>query len=278
MLAVLEVAALAALVLSPPFQVGDVAVAGAKRVSPEQVAQASGIQPGTSVFTVNGGAVRHRLDSTVWIRSSSVTSELPGRVEISVDEWQPVAVFTPRQGPAVYLNDQGQSLGQARGAAGLPQIQGPAGDTSGGQRAIDPRLLTPLVNLDRGLPDLVGQRVTAFRLDRCWNLTMVAGTGWRAIFGRMLTPDDYASLQPKVTALTALRGRVSFTDPSLYVNLMNPSAPSVGHGQDVPPGAPPTPSPSPSRSPTPSGSPSGSPSPSPSPSASPSAVPGAQCA
>ena len=280
-LAVLEITGLVVLILSPPFQVSDVAVSGARHASPQQVAEASGIRPGSSVFTVNGAAVRQHLDSAVWIRSSQVTSQLPGRVEIAVDEWQPVAVFQARQGGAVFLDEQGRILGPAGGgAAALPQIQGPASDLTAGRRAIDPRLLRPLVNVARGLPDLMGQHVVAFRLDRCWNLVMVAGKGWRAIFGRMLTPDDYASLQPKVAALTALRSQVKFDDPSLYVNLMNASAPAVGHGQDPPPVAAatpsPTPSPSTSRPPSPSGSPSPAPSPAPSPSPSASGV--AQCA
>ncbi|MBO0704203.1 MAG: FtsQ-type POTRA domain-containing protein, partial [Candidatus Dormibacteraeota bacterium] len=282
-LALVEVVGLVVLVLSPPFQVNDVAVSGARHVSPQQVVEAAGLQTGSSIFTVNGATVRQRLDSTVWIRSSQVTSQLPGRVEITVDEWQPVAVFQPRQGGAVFLDERGDVLGPAGGgAAALPKIQGPTSNLGAGHRAIDPRLLTPLVNVARGLPDLMGQHVVAFQLDRCWNLVMVAGKGWRAMFGRMLTPDDYASLQPKVAALTALRTQVRFDDPSLYVNLMNPSAPAVGHGQDLPPA--PTPSPTPSASashpPSPSGSasPSPSPSPSPRPSPSPTASGIAQCA
>ena len=278
-LALVEVVGLIVIVLSPPFQVREVAVSGARHVSAQQVAEAAGLQTGSSIFTVNGAAVRQRLDSTVWIRSSQVTSQLPGRVQIAVNEWQPVAVFQPRQGGAVLLDERGNVLGPAgSGAAALPQIQGPTSSLSAGQRGIDPRLLTPLVNVARGLPDLMGQHVVAFRLDRCWNLVMVAGKGWRAIFGRMLTPDDYASLQPKVAALTALRTQVRFDDPSLYVNLMNAAAPAVGHGQDLPPAPTPAPTPSPSASPSGSASASPSPSPSPQPSPSPSASGIAQCA
>ena len=268
-LAVLEIAAIVLACTSPLFRVRHVDVQGAQREPAGQVVAASGIGAGTSIFLISGASVRSRLDQAVWIRSSTVSTVLPDRVQIDVEEWQPVAAYTPRGGAALYLDSQGEVLGPAaHGAAGLPPIDGPRTGTQPGQEAIDPRLLTPLVNIYDGLPGMIGQHVVRFQLDSCWNLTMVAGKGWRVLFGRMLTPSDYATLQEKVAALHSVAEDVDFRDPSVYVDVMNPSLVGIGHGQDVPPTPVPpvrvlTPTPSASSSPgaRPSSSPSASPSP-----------------
>jgi hypothetical protein len=103
------------------------------------------------------------------------------------------------------------------------------------------RLLVALVNIQRGLPGLIGQTVVGFRFDRCWELTMVAGSGWRALFGRMLTASDYSTLTPKLSALKAVSPYVNFSDTETYVNLMNPQQPAVGHGENRPPAPTPIP-------------------------------------
>jgi hypothetical protein len=67
-----------------------------------------------------------------------------------------------------------------------------------------------------------------FQVDTCGNLTMVAGRGWKAQFGRVLTPEEFASLKDKVAALKAASAKVSYDDPDLdYVNVMNPTQVAV---------------------------------------------------
>ena len=130
-------------------------------------------------------------------------------------------------------------------------IQGPAGtEPRVGERALDPQLLTALVNMERALPTLLGQDVAGFIFDSCGNLTLIAKRGWKVYFGRVLTPEEFASLRDKLTALKAIAGQVNYSSSDLlYVNVMNPSEPAVGFRSRQPapaspsPGAAPTPSP-----------------------------------
>lgn len=271
LLAVLEVAALVVLVSSPAFRVRQVTIHGAHRLSAQQVEHAAGLDSPGSVFSVDGSGIRRRLQATSWIEGAMVSAQLPDQVVITIQEWEPVAVYHPPHGGSLYLNDQGAALGLA-GAdqASLPRIDGPEPSSGPGHPMLDSRLLVALVNIQRGLPGLIRQPVVAFRFDRCWDLTMVAGRGWRALFGRMLTAGDYASLEPKLAALRALAPYVDFANPATYVNLMNPQEPAVGHGQDQPP----TPTPTPIAHPSGSPSSGGAAGPHLTPSPSPPAVPG----
>jgi POTRA domain, FtsQ-type len=268
--------------LAPSFRVRDIQVVGATRVGSSAVVTASGIRSGTSIFLVNSQEIAQRLDGQVWVRTSSVVTLLPGTVRISVEEWEPVAVYTPTGSGAVYLSAQGTILGSANAHGGLALIDGPDTGTSAGHLAIDNRLLRPLVNIQQGLPGLIGQPVNHFQLDRCWNLTMYGDSGWRAMFGRMLTPSDYATLQSKVAALRSVAPDVNFKDSTVYVNLENPSEVTIGHGLDVAPTPTPTPTPSATPTPKPTATPTPgpvsavTPTPKASPSISPSPTPAAQ--
>lgn len=243
-LAVLEVAAIAVLLSSPAFRVRDVVVLGAQRTSTADVVKAAALEHPGSVFLVDGAGIRERLASDVWVRSSSVSASLPGRVEITVDEWPPVAVYKGAGGADVVVNERGRMLGLAGpDAATLPRIEGPAPVTKPGQRALDGTLLVALVNMQRSLPGLIGQQVLQFDLDRCWNLTLLGVGGWRVLFGRMETQSDYDSLRPKLVALQAVAPNVDFGDSATYVNVMNPQQPAVGKGQDVAPTPAPVPTP-----------------------------------
>ena len=280
--AALAAALVVLLCMNPMFRVRQVEVVGANRVGGTQVVAAAGVQTGTSIFLVNSQDITRRLDGQVWVRTSSVVTALPGTVRITVDEWLPVAVYTPHERSAVYLSAQGTILGSAGAHGSLPLIDGPDTGTAPGHLAVDQRLLRPLVNIQQGLPGMLGQPVNHFQLDRCWDLTMYAGSGWRAMFGRMLTPSDYATLQGKVAALRSVAGDVNFKDPTVYVNLENPSEVTIGHGQDVKPTPTPTPTPSPTPTPKATATPTPgpvsavTPTPKATPSTSPSPTPAAQ--
>ncbi len=280
--AALAIALIVAACTSPVFRVRDIQVQGATRVGSSAVIAAAGVQPGTPIFLVDSQAISQRLDGQIWVRTSSVVTVLPGTVRISVDEWAPVAVYTPTGGSPLYLSAQGTILGSAAARGGLTRIDGPDTGTDAGHLAIDNRLLRPLVNIQEGLPGMIGQPVNHFQLDRCWNLTMYGGGGWRAMFGRMLTPPDYATLQSKVAALRSVAPDVNFKDSTVYVNLENPSEVTIGHGLDVAPTPTPTPTPSATPTPTPTATPTPgpisavTPTPKATPSISPSPTPAAQ--
>ena len=226
-----EMTLLGLLIFGSVFQVRDVQVRGAQRLTTAQVLAAAGLENGGSIFTLDPGAVERRTGRSPWIRTTSVSTVLPNKVTIQVEEWRPVAVYQPGGGQAWYLSDQAVALGPvAQGTAGgsLLDVKGPGPAPRPGQQVLDVKLLVALVNIQRALPGILGQQVRFFQVDTCGNLTMTAGRGWRAQFGRVLTPEEFASLKDKVAALKAASAKVNYDSPDLdYVNVMNPTQVAV---------------------------------------------------
>lgn len=254
-----EVALLAWLWFSPALSVRTVQVTGTQHLSAQQVAHAAGLDASASIISIDGLSDRDRLLEQVWIRTASVQPELPGTVVVQVREWQPVAAYHAGGSAAVFLlSSQAVVLGSGAGGS-LVQVQGPAGPRPRvGDRPLDPVLLTALVNIQRDFPSLVGQSVAGFIFDSCGNLTLVATRGWKVYFGRVLTPEEFTSLNEKLAALKAIAGsgNVNYGSADLeYVNVMNPAEPAVGYRSKEPPPASPAPGASPGPSPSPSASP-----------------------
>jgi cell division septal protein FtsQ len=251
--AALEIALLVWLWFGPALGLRTVEVYGTRHLTARQVAAAAGVNGG-SVVSVDGASAQQRLLGQVWIRAATVRPELPGTVVITVSEWQPVAAYHAGASTKLFLlSSQAVVLGSTPAAGGLIDVQGPAGkDPAAGDRPLDPQLLTAMVNIERSLPTLLGQDVAGFVFDSCGSLTMIAKKGWRVYFGRVLTPEEFASLRDKLAALKAIAGKnmVDYASSDLlYVNVMNPSEPAVGYRSRQPapaspsPGATPAPSP-----------------------------------
>ena len=250
----LEIALLVWLWFGPALALRSVQVTGAHHLSATQVKAAAGISSHGSVISIDGESARGRLLDQVWVRTATVEPLLPGTVVIQVSEWEPVAAYHAGPSTRLYLlSSQAVVLGPTPSAGGLVDIQGPAGgEPHAGERALDPQLLTALVNIERGFPTLLGQDVAGFIFDSCGNLTLVAKRGWKIYFGRVLTPEEFASLRDKLTTLKAIagNGNVNYASSDLlYVNVMNPSEPAVGYRSRQP--APVSPSPGASPPPNP---------------------------
>jgi len=251
---VAECALLAWLWFGPALAVQTIDVVGAQHMTRAQVARAAGLTEGASVLSVDGESDRQRLLNQTWVRTATVLPQLPGVVLVQVSEWQPIAGYhAGKSGKLYFLSDQAVVLGLASPTGPLVDVQGPAGaDPKVGDRALDVQLLTALVNIQRGLPGLIGQEVSGFVFDSCGQLTLVAKRGWKVYFGRVLTPEEFTTLREKVASLKAIAANVNYSSPDLdYVNVMNPSEPAVGYKslQPKPPtpaaGATPQPSPTP---------------------------------
>jgi cell division septal protein FtsQ len=255
--AVAECAVLGWLWFGPALAIKSVEISGAHHLTAAQVASALGLDSNRSILAVDGESDRRNLIDQVWVRTATVDPQLDGTVIVHVSEWQPIAAY--HAGPSKHyflLSSQAMVLGPAASAASLVDIQGPSGaDPKVGTQAIDPTLLVALVNIQRGFPGLIGQEVAGFIFDSCGNLTLISKRGWKVYFGRVLTPEEFASLHEKLAALKAIagHGNVDYSSTDLlYINVMNPSEPAAGYK----PRAAPTPTPSP-------GAPQPSPSPAP---------------
>jgi cell division protein FtsQ len=258
--AVAEAVLLVWLWFGPALAIKTVEVTGAQHMTATQVQRATGVDGGASVISVDGQAADQRLLAQTWIRTATVEALLPGVIQIQVTEWQPVAVYhSGGSAHLFWISSQAVILGPAPNAAGLLVVQGPAGsDPHAGDRPLDPELVTAMVNIQRDFPNLLGQQVAAFIFDSCGDLTLVSTRGWKVYFGRVLTPEQFASLRDKLAALKAIagKGNVDYTSTNLeYINVMNPSEPAVGY----------KPKPTPTLTPSPGATPAPSPSPTPTP-------------
>jgi cell division septal protein FtsQ len=246
-LAVLETVLLAWLWFGPTLAVQSIDVQGAQHLSSDQVARAAGVIDGASVLSVDAESAHRRLLNQTWVRTATVVPQLPGNVVIRVSEWQPIAAYHAGKSAKVFfLSDQAVVLGPATTVGPLVDVQGPAGaDPRVGERPLgDPQLLTAMVNIQRNFPALIGQDVAGFVFDSCGDLTLVAKRGWKVYFGRVLTPEEFATLASKLTALKAIAGSVNYASTDLdYVNVMNPSEPAVGFKSKALASPPPSPTP-----------------------------------
>ena len=218
-----------------------------------QVLAAAGLTQGASVLSVDGQSDRRRLLNQTWVRTATVEPQLTGTIVVQISEWQPIAAYHAGKSTKVLLlSNQAVVLGPASSAGTLVDVQGPAGaDPRVGDHPLDAQLLTAIVNIQRGLPALIGQEVAGFVFDSCGDLTLVAKRGWKVYFGRVLTPEEFTTLRDKVAALKAIAGQVNYSSADLeYVNVMNPAEAAVGLKSREP--APPSPTPgAPAPSPTP---------------------------
>jgi cell division septal protein FtsQ len=253
--ALLECALLGWLLFGPLLAIKTVQVSGAQHMTAAQVEDAAGLSGMSSVLSVDGINDQRRLLNQTWIRAATVVPRLDGTVVVTISEWQPVAAYHAGAGGKLFLlSDQAVVLGPARSAGALVNIQGPTGpDPRAGDRPLDTELLVALVNIQRGFPSLIGQQVALFVIDSCGDLTLVSARGWKVYFGRVLTPEEFASLHDKLAALKAIAGNVNYNSTDLdYINVMNPSEPAAGFKSSAPPPPSPTPgAPPPSPSPVP---------------------------
>ena len=257
--AVVECVALGWLWFGPALAVREVTVVGALHMTSAQVLAAAGLSEGASVLSVDGQSDRQRLLNQTWVRAATVEPQLSGTILVHISEWQPIAAYHAGKSTKVLLlSNQAVVLGPASAAGTLVDVQGPSGqDPKVGDRPMDPVLLTALVNIQRDFPVFLGQEVAGFIFDSCGDLTLVSKRGWKAYFGRVLTPEEFTTLRDKLTALKAIAGNangaVDYNSPDLdYVNVMNPAEPAVGFHSKAPAspspppaGAQPTPSPAP---------------------------------
>ena len=255
-LAGLEVAALGLLLSGSITTVHQVTISGLSHLSREQVVAAARLDGPASVLLIDGDSVRRDLERLQWVRTASVQPLLPDRVTISVEEWTPVAVYRiGAAGKLLYLSDQGTVLAPATAAGALPLIQR-AGtvEPKAGSHPIDAQLLAALVRIQAALPSVYGQPAAAFQLDCIGSLSLTTTKGVAIYFGRVLTPEEFASLSAKLSALKSIVA----SDPDVgnpakvqYINLEDVQQPAVKFKADKPSPAPspavgaPSPSPSP---------------------------------
>ena len=82
------------LTTSPRFAVAEVHVQGNQRAQLATLAPLTGVKRGSNIFLIDTDAARQRLEGHPWIRRASVSTELPQRLRVVVDEHVPEALVS----------------------------------------------------------------------------------------------------------------------------------------------------------------------------------------
>lgn len=112
---------------TPPFAVAEVLVEGGEHTADAAVLEASGIDPGQAMLTLDERAVQRRVEALPWVEEADVVRAWPRMVRIEVTERTPVAVaVTEAAGPQALVDATGRvvQLGQFD-AAGDGDGEGP---------------------------------------------------------------------------------------------------------------------------------------------------------
>jgi cell division septal protein FtsQ len=280
---IVQIALLATGLWLPAFQVSGVQVTGTALLSSDAVVAASGLQGSTSVFRVDGDAVRARLLGVGWIRSAVVETELPNTVRIRVQEMVPI----------MRLRTHGRDLLVAASGASMPVDQSTDAAAGGLPLWIDDRrqggpefdaaaaggsLARMLALTAQQYPAAFGCGVASFQWGGDNVLAINATTGWKAILGHVDNQAAVDRMVDQMAALAALKGSLDFAHPKFgYVDLENPATPAVGgapgavapggrapgpapgRAAAAPTAAPATPAPTPTAPPTPAPTPTAAP-------------------
>ncbi|MEE8110140.1 MAG: FtsQ-type POTRA domain-containing protein [bacterium] len=111
---------------SPYFRVEQVEVSGTAHLSRSVVRARLGLRKGDNLLALELETLRLNIESHPWVRSASLSRNLPGTLRVEVAERKPWAVFASKGGGGRYLIDEeGVILAQAgAGAERFPVLRG----------------------------------------------------------------------------------------------------------------------------------------------------------
>jgi cell division protein FtsQ len=137
--ALLAVVLLVAVVArSPLVAVRTVDIDGASRTNGDAVAQAIGGVSGRPIYSVNTGAIQHRLEALPWVREARVERHWPRTLRITITERVAVAVAPAGDGSVRLLDAEGRVVDVAAAAPpGLVEVVGPVAPGAPGS-SVDP--------------------------------------------------------------------------------------------------------------------------------------------
>jgi cell division protein FtsQ len=106
------------------FRAVGIEVHGAHRLTRELLLRQARIEPGVNVLAVNLAVIRKRLLSHPWIAAAEVSRDLPGEINISIHEHEPLAILDLNR--KFLINVQGEVFKEleATDPQDLPLIRG----------------------------------------------------------------------------------------------------------------------------------------------------------
>jgi cell division protein FtsQ len=95
------------------FPVWGVSVSGTKFLKPKEVARMSGVLPGNPWLWASS-ARAGALEMNPWVRQARILKRFPGRIEIRIEERQPLAAYKRADGSLIVLSRDGVELPGAK--------------------------------------------------------------------------------------------------------------------------------------------------------------------
>lgn len=163
------------------FRIGDIQVAGVQMLSPEQVAEASGLR-GKQFWQLKPAEARAAVESLPAVRAATLTTHWPNRVSITVEERIPAAIWRVNGASAV-VDEDGVVL-EAAVIGGMPAINetDERPPLATGDR-VDGDAVRLAIRLGETLPASVGQRVGRFEYTNGGGLDVVTDRNLRVRLG-----------------------------------------------------------------------------------------------
>jgi hypothetical protein len=231
----LQVGALAALLTAPAFKVHSIEVTGDHLLSRDAVLAEAHV-PQSSLFVVDGDAIRARVARLPWVRSVTVSTRLPSTVQIAVTEWQP-DVLLRHSAATTFVAGNGATLPLTPAAvAAARDIPVVLDYRPGDLQAPLPGLADLLASAAQRWPTVLGCKVTAFEISSAGVLSIWSSTGWKAVLGTLDSVAALNAIPGQLQALVALHGHgIDATHPTFgYVDVQNPLQPALGGKPGLP--------------------------------------------
>lgn len=110
------------------FNIKEIKVVGANKMSSEEVIKASSCSKGENIFRINSNVCEESLNALPYIKSSKIKRNFPDKITIEIQERKEVAIM-PYIGSFVYIDDEGYILSieekeEEEEKIELPQIVG----------------------------------------------------------------------------------------------------------------------------------------------------------
>jgi cell division protein FtsQ len=202
------------------FALKEIDVRGQKHLTPGEVSGESGLGKGTNIFQLNLDQARKRLLTDPWIAAATLRCQLPNRVEIDIEERQPVALLLAGQRWLV-LDRSGVCIDSAVSLRlySLPIITGLTPDTTdpGKRVSASPVLQAVLTAMDLSVEDFFSE------VDIANPNSLVAYTrdGIPVLLG------DSHDLHAKLLTAQSLIVNMTGTGAVAYMDLRSAQAPAV---------------------------------------------------
>ncbi len=177
------------------FFVYDANIRGNRLLSAEQIYEASGIE-GYSIFWIQPKAVEASLEALPYIRAATVRCWLPNRVEILVEEREPIILWR-MSGKSLWVDREGKAMEPLRELPNLIRLEDEKGEAADADGNMDQEIALGIQRIHQRLPE-----IDLFYYNRAYGLHFITPEGVQVYLG------DQQDMAFKVRVFDAVRRQI----------------------------------------------------------------------